>query len=460
MKDRFGFDWSRIGGTHFWSQPHLSRRVLFRHLPAAVGGYFLLPVRPMETAARAAGTPVSKARNCIFILMSGGPSHVDTFDLKTGSWTPAGFSPEDYSGVSFPRGIMPKIAEHMDSIALLRSVKSWAAVHEFARIWVQIGRNPLSGLAKIAPHIGSVISLELGPASPTRVMPAFLSLNTGSGPGEGYFAPEHAPFYVNPGGGGLGNTSHRDGPAAFDRRFDLLMKLDAEERSLAELGPASQQMTAFTLTARQLMYNADIDRIFTFAADERVRYGNTAFGNACITARNLLRARLGTRFVQISIGGWDNHTGIYTGAFNPANQNSLVRQFDNGFGALLADLKADGLLEETLVVAMGEFGRTVGSLNAQAGRDHFLQQSVLMAGAGIRGPKAIGATDEAGRVTTEPGWGRGRDIRAEDIAATIYSALGIDWTTVRRDDPLGRGFEYVPFAASQDLYGPVHEIWA
>ena len=460
MKDRFGFDWSSIRGTHFWNQPHLSRRVLFRHVTAALGGYFLMPVRPMETVAQAATTPVSKARNCIFILMSGGPSHVDTFDLKVGSWTPAGFSPESYNGVNFPRGIMPRIAEHMDSIALLRSVKSWAAVHEFARIWIQISRNPLSGLAKIAPHIGSVVSLELGPSSPARVLPAFLSLNTGSGPGEGYLAPEHAPFYVNPGGGGLGNTSHRDGPAAFDRRFDLLMKLDAEERSLAELGPGSRQMAAFTLTARQLMYNADVDRIFTFAADERVRYGNTGFGNACITARNLLRARLGTRFVQISIGGWDNHTGIYTGAFNPANQNSLIRQFDNGLGALLADLKAEGLLDETLVVAMGEFGRTIGGLNAAAGRDHYLQQAALMAGAGIRGPRAIGATDDAGRATTEPGWARGRDIRAEDLAATIYSALGIDWTTVRRDDPFGRGFEYVPFAASQDLYGPVHELWA
>jgi uncharacterized protein (DUF1501 family) len=112
------------------------------------------------------------------------------------------------------------------------------------------------------------------------------------------------------------------------------------------------------------------------------------------------------------------------------------------------------------VVAMGEFGRTTGPLNTQSGRDHFLQQSVLFAGAGIRGPKTIGATDDLGRITTEPGWERSRDIRAEDIEATIYSALGIDWTTVRRDDPLGRGYEYVPFAASQDLYGPIHELWA
>jgi hypothetical protein len=100
----------------------------------------------------------------------------------------------------------------------------------------------------------------------------------------------------------------------------------------------------------------------------------------------------------------------------------------------------------------------VGGLNRQNGRDHFLQQAALFAGAGIRGGRAVGATDPEGRNVADPGWQRGREVKAEDIEATIYSALGINWTTVRRDDPLGRGFEYVPFA-DRDLYGPVHELW-
>jgi uncharacterized protein (DUF1501 family) len=111
-----------------------------------------------------------------------------------------------------------------------------------------------------------------------------------------------------------------------------------------------------------------------------------------------------------------------------------------------------------LIVALGEFGRTVGGLNAQQGRDHYVQQSALLAGARIAGGRAIGATDKEGRFTTEPGWSRERDIRTEEFEATIYSALGIDWTKILRDDPTGRGFEYVPFA-SQDLYGPIHELW-
>lgn len=455
MKDRFGFDWSGIRGTQFWRRPRISRRAFFQHAGAGVGGYFLLPARPMETVARAAATPMGTAKNCIFVLMSGAPSHVDTFDLKEGSWTPAFLAPASYGDIRWPQGLMPRLAEQIDSIALVRSIKPWAAVHNLSQSWVQIGRNPLSGLSKIAPHIGSVVALELGPKSPDRTLPAFLSLNTGSGPGAGYFPPEFGPFYLSPGGGGMGNTTHRDGPAAYERRVAMLDALDAELRDSSELGAPPAEMLAFHLGARKLTYNPAVNAIFTFDQNERNRYGNTGFGNACITARNLLRANMGTRFIQITVGGWDHHVNIYQ---PNAGLQSLSRQFDNALAQLLADLRSDGLLDQTLVVALGEFGRTVGPLNVTNGRDHHLQQAALFAGAKIRGRRALGSTDELGRDTKEPGWGRDRDIRAEDIEATIYSALGIDWTTIRRDDPLGRGFEYVPFA-DRDLYGPIHELW-
>lgn len=459
MKDRFGIDWSNIPGTLFWRKPHLGRRMFFRHMAGAVGGYMLLPSRPGETIARGA-QPIGKAKNCIFILLSGGASHTDLFDLKTGAWTPPSFNPTWFDSLYWPQGLLPKTAEHMDSIAVVRSVRSWAAVHDLARNWIQIGRNPAASTSRIAPHIGSIASLELGPQDPGKILPTFMALNSGNNiPGPGYLAPEHAPFFVEANGAGLGNTTHPDGVAAFDRRYDLLLKLEAEERSANELGSGTREMMQFNQNARLLMYNATVDNSFRFAADERLRYGNTTFGNACLAARNLLRNKLGTRFIQISIGGWDNHSNIYQGPFNAANANSLARQFDAGLGALLTDLKQSGLLDETLVFCMGEFGRTVGAPNSTAGRDHFLQQAVLFAGAGIRGPKAIGATDDLGRATSEPGWSGGRDVRAEDIEATIYSALGIDWMTIRRDDPLGRGFEYVPLSGTQNFYAPLHELW-
>lgn len=454
MKDRFGFNWSGITGTWFWNNPHFSRRVFFRHMGAAVGGYYLLPRRPMETVAKAAATPVNTAKNCIFILMSGAPTHADTFDLKEGAWTPASFNPTSYGDLRWPQGLLPKLADQLDSIALVRSVKPWAAVHNLAQDWVQIGRNPTAALSKIAPHIGSIAALELSARSADRTLPAFLSLNGGNGRGAGYLPPDFGPFYVSPNGAGMANTTHRDGQAAYERRSNLLLALDSELRESAELGAAPAETFSFGDSARKLMYNPAVNAIFTFDQNERNRYGNTGFGNACITARNLMRANMGTRFVQITVGGWDMHANIYAAAALPA----LTRTFDNGLATLIADLKSDGLLDDTLIVAMGEFGRTVGPLNTGAGRDHHLQQSVLFAGGRVAGKRAIGSTDAVGRATAEPGWGRERDIRAEDIQATILSALGIDWTTIRRDDPLGRGFEYVPFA-DRDLYGPVHELW-
>jgi hypothetical protein len=456
-KDRFGKDWSKATRSRFWRAPHWSRRVFFKHMATAMSGYFLLPRNPLEGVAQAAATPINTAKNCIFVLLGGANSHVDTFDLKVGSWTPGYFNPTRYGDLLWPQGLMPKLGEQMDNIAVVRSVRAWATAHGVAQSWAQIVRNPISGLARIAPHIGSVVALELGGKLSDRTLPAFMALNTNSGgPAEGYFKPEYAPMYVSPGGGGLTGTRHPDGQPAFDRRYGLLMELDGAERSSPTLGTDIEDFASFNAAARKLMNNADVDRIFTFDQNARNAYGNTSFGNACLTARNLLRARMGTRFVQITFGGWDHHVNIYQ---PNTNIQSQTRALDNGLSQLMADLRADGLLNDTLIVVMGEFGRTVGPLNSQAGRDHHPQQAVLFAGARVTGRKAIGTTDEVGARVTEPGWAGSREVRAEDIGATIYSALGIDWTTIRRDDPFGRGFEYIPSADKGD-YRPVHELWS
>jgi hypothetical protein len=453
----FGPELDRQKGHWFWQSPHLTRRILFRHLASALGGYFLMPQRPGERIAHAAATPKKTARNVIFVRMAGGPSHVDTFDFKEGSWLTQGFNPTRYNGVLWPQGLLPQIAESMDQIALLRSVRSWAAVHEIASNWMQLGRNPVAPSSRFAPHIGSVVALELTDRS--KPLPAFFTLNANSGLGPGYLPPVNAPFFITPGGNGLSTASHPDGgQAGFERRYALLQEMDAETRASEMLGVKGAEVEQFNLAARQLIHNPDINRIFTFDAAERARYGNTGFGNACIAARNLLRNDVGTRFVQINVGGWDTHGSIYTTSLNPNNANSLGRQFDRALGTLLSDLKSEGMLGSTMVVAMGEFGRTIGGLNASAGRDHFLQQAVLIAGGGIRGGQALGETDALGSQTTEAGWDRDRPMRAEDIEATIYSALGIDWTTVRYDDPTGRGFYYVP-ESDKDSYGPIHKLW-
>src|SRR5262245_36469710 len=427
----------------------MRRRLFFRHIASAVGSYMLLPGRPAETVAKAAVITKSTAKNCIFFMLQGAPSHTDTFDLKPANGLPAAqFKPTRYNDVLFPQGLMPKIAEQLDEIALLRSVRAWAGVHGLMQNWVQVGRNPAAPLSKISPHIGSVVSLEL--TRKDAILPAFMALN-GNPPGSGFLPVAYGPFLLTA-GAGLPNTTHRDGAERFAIRTALLRDAERSAIPAAELGAGPDEIAEWKTRSQLLMYNSSVDRIFNLDADERIRYGATAFGAACLTARNLLRANLGTRFIQINLGSWDYHQNLY------AQLTPMAGQFDAGLGALLVDLKSAGLLDETLIVAQGEFGRTVGPLNRNNGRDHYLQQSVLFAGARIRGGRALGATDDLGADTVETGWRRDRYVRAEDIEATIYSALGIDWTTLRRDSRFGRGFEYVP-GAGDDLYAPVHELW-
>src|SRR2546423_2739617 len=169
-KNRFGAKVPASGGSQFWRRPQIGRRMFFRHVATALSGYVLLPTRPMETIARAAGSPIGTAKNCIFILLTGAPSHTDTFDLKEGPWTPSFMAPATFGDVRFPQGLMPKIADQLDSVAFLRNIRAWNTAHPLAQTWVQIGRNPVSGLAKIAPHIGSVVAMELGPTSADRTL--------------------------------------------------------------------------------------------------------------------------------------------------------------------------------------------------------------------------------------------------------------------------------------------------
>ena len=440
----------------FWERPALSRRQFFRILGTGISGYALYQAaRPLRLLGALPVTPVGTARNCIYILLAGAPSHIDTFDLKEGPWTPATFNPTSFGEIRFPQGLLPNVAEHLNELAIVRSSRAWALVHSLAQTWSQIGRNPASALGSISPNIGSVVALEkAAERRPGDILPGFLALNAGgSQVGAGYFPAAYAPFLVRPNAGGLTNTIHTDGKERWQSRMQGLHLVDDPLRTNpSALGDLALDMDDFYARASQLMYNDQVQTAFSFSQEERGAYGTTAFGDACLIASQVLRADLGTRFVQITLGGWDNHSNIYT-ALPP-----LAGTFDRGFAALLEGLRQNGMLEQTLVVVAGEFGRTVGPLNNQQGRDHFLQQSVVFAGGGVRG-KIIGSTNSTGAATAEPGWSRNRDVRPEDIEASIYSALEISWTPIRSDDPLGRGFEYVPFA-NYDIYGPVNELWA
>ncbi len=441
----------------FWRRPGLSRRQFFRIAGTGLAGYYFAPLGQIpEVMAQTQVQTRNTARFCIFILLAGAPSHVDTFDLKEGPWLPVDFAPTSYGDIRFPQGLMPMLATQLPRMAIVRSMRAWAVVHSLSQVWTQIGRNPAAVLGKIAPHIGSIVAIEKAAARrDDALLPTFVSLNPGGTQvGSGYLSSDFAPFGVAPNAGGLANTIHPDGQARFQTRWQLLHTLDNSLRVNSPYGRAAEDLESFSSQAQRLMYNPMVGRIFQLDPGDRIRYGSNSFGDACLVARSLVEFDQGTRFVQITFGGWDHHVNIY------ANSNLRLRgqQLDAGLGNLLSDLGQSGLLDSTLVVVVGEFGRTVGALNAASGRDHYFQQFALLAGAGITGGRVIGATDQIGSITTEPGWSRNRDVRPEDIEATIYSALGINWTTIRYDDPFGRGFEYVPFAKS-DIYGPINELW-
>lgn len=452
-----------------FDRPHLSRRQFFRSAAGGIGGYYLAERFAGGEIVRAAGAETQNtAKNVIFLFLQGAPSHVDTFDFKeTSGVTPADFAPETINGIRFPVGLMPNTAGVLDKVAIVRSGLSWALAHPLAQTWLQIGRNPTSALGRIAPHIGSVVAIEKGAERrPDQIFPTFIAFNPANTPGSGYFPQQYAPFKTRPNSAGLANTEHGAGQSRFSQRWELLSQMDAGLRGPdSPLGAEPQGMAKLYDGARDLMYNPTVSEAFSFTEEESARYGSTPFGNACLLAKKVLKADQGARFIQVTSNGWDHHQGIYdrqevNGQAAGRNLYAQCGELDPAYAALLTDLDADGLLDDTLVLLAGEFGRTVGSLSAgREGRDHYLQMFYALAGGGVQGGKIIGETNQTGAFTIEPGWSKFRDVRPEDIEATIYSALGIDWTTVRYDDPLGRGFYYVPLA-EEAVYAPVDELFA
>ena len=453
---------------HF-SRPHWTRRHFFQLVGTGVTGSILAAqAQGAETVAQAAATPVNKAKNVIFILLAGAPSHTDLFDFKfVKGTTPDASKPETLKpGVLWPTGILPKLGSAFGDLAVIRSLRSHALVHSLSQTWIQIGRNPAAALGDIAPNIGSIVAIEKDQSrSPTNVLPTFLALNSQNAVGSGYFETRYAPFQTSPSNTGLQNTTHTGGEALFNERWSTLHQLDDPLRINSPLGTAASDMNDFYQGAKGLMYNPLVSKAFSFTQADSLRYGSNSFGNSCLVARQALAANDGTRFVQITLGGWDMHQNIYGingDITRGTNIFTLGKVLDDGVSALMGDLKADGSFNDTLIVIVGEFGRTVGKVTAALGRDHFPQQFAVFAGGGVKGGRVIGATDDAGSYSVDPGWSggtvSGRDVWPEDIEATILSAVGIDWTKVRYDDPFKRGFEYTPQSVSVPAY-PVHELW-
>jgi len=439
-------------------QSIIDRRLFFKIAATGVAGYFSSPLQTMaQTVTTTPGATVfGTAKNCIFVLLAGGSSHMDTFDLRVGSWTPADFAPTTINGIDWPSGRLPSLASQLNAnrFSIVRSCQAVALVHSLLQNWNQIARNPANATGKIAPNIGSVVALEMEPQRKTgQKLPGFLSLNGGGSlAGSGYFSGKYAPFDVSPNANGLSNLNHPDGETTFTTRYNMLMAGDGQLRGApSPIGVPVDEMSEFYTSARTMMYDPIVNNAFRFSAADQTKYGNSSFGAACVTSRNVLQADLGVRYIQITLGGWDNHQNIYA---PNAGIYPSARQLDVGLGNLIADLtvipgsNGRSKLDETLIVVKGEFGRTTGNITGQLGRDHYFVHSAILAGGGVRGGRVIGKTTDDGKFVEVPGWSEERPVYAEDVTCTIYSALGIDYTKIRTDDPLGRGFEYIPSTGS------------
>lgn len=425
-------------------------------------GLFGLSLPEYLRAAKAAGPARSpQDLSCIFLFLAGGPSHFETFDPKPdapseirGPWNPIATNVPG----TFISEKMPLMARRMDKAAIIRSWQGRSGTHDTASQHVASGMYPPRG-GQYFPNFGCLVSAIYG--SRRRGTPPHFGLPVAARATNppAYLGPAHAAFdikgdplepgRVGSGGSKIGGLALP--PAQFGERWSLLTQLDNLDR-LAQGNDAS--LAAHDKFAGEAMavITSDAMRKAMDLEEEpfrlRERYGDNLYGRRVLLGRRLIEA--GARFVTINHavqgglfgdgstnGTWDNHGWLFDSMISfaspPASLTSDQRkvwycydgpgnlpQLDMSLSALLDDLDERGLLETTLVVAMGEFGRTP-RINKTAGRDHYPNAGcLLMAGAGIARGVVVGATDRNG---TSP---KTLPCRPEDVAGSIYHALGID----------------------------------
>lgn len=379
-----------------------------------------------EAAASDSGVEPGKT-NCIFIWTRGGTSHHDTTDPKPNAAAEVrgdfGVIDTALPGVQFTDQ-MPNFARELNRYTVMRNLNPRNGSHSTADAIMMSGWkfNP----AITYPCYGSVVSKELGPRN---ALPSFIQLGTNvdqrfNGGLAGYLGMQHNAFVV-PGDPSSDKFTVRDvslpnglTAARLDRRRQALLKIDTLQRELDERPDALQATDAYYENAFSMITSAATKTAFDLSQEDqktRDAYGKHNLGQSCLLARRLIEA--GCRFVTVTSGGWDTHRDNFNGL------KKLLPPLDQAWPALLADLEDRGLLESTFVFWLTDFGRTP-VINSAAGRDHWSTASVAtFAGAGVPGGQVLGKTDETGARPV------GQEFYPEDIAATVYSKLGIPLDT-------------------------------
>jgi hypothetical protein len=402
----------------------LSRRDFLRVGAVAPFGLSLAKLLAMEKAQAASEQGVLKprAKSVILVYLGGGISHHDTFDLKPDAVEEIRGKykgiPTNVTGLHISE-LLPKMAKTMDKVCLVRSGSHENDHHETATNWVLSGRfgSPFGDF----PAMGAVVAHEKGFSG---VLPPYVAIPknpsfTWELGKSAYLGGRYESFKAgdpNQKGYKVRDLSYAEAisPKEMERRRSLLQAVD----TLAAHIKGNDQIATydeFQGRAADIVLSSDAQSAFDLDKEsEKLRddYGRTTFGQSCLLARRLVER--GVRFVTINNGGWDHHAKIWEGL------EKKVPDFDQGFSRLIHDLDERGLLQETLVLAMGEFGRTP-KVNKDNGRDHWGQAaSLIFAGAGVSRGKVLGATDKNGAFVTD------HAVRPADVCATVYEALGIN----------------------------------
>src|SRR3954468_3100166 len=356
----------------------------------------------------AAAEAAKRGKRCILLWANGGASQIDTFDMKPGRPTAGPFRPQP----SRVPGILvceylPKMAAMADRLAIVRSMRTQSpdhpdGIYHMHTCYKQSERTP-------HPELGAVVAKYLG--APGADLPTFVRMGPTGNAGAGYLGPKYEPFSLDRNGRLPYFTNSYLTPEADQRRADLLRAVEKEFAPDHPADPYESHRLAKERAYRLLRARPvfDIAKDWEKAKD---RYGHTEFGLGCLMARRLVEA--GVPFVEVGQDNYDSH------ADNFVCHKANMRVLDPAWSGLLADLDERGLLKDTLVVWMGEVGRTP-QINNRAGRDHFVRAwTIVLAGGGIRGGQVYGSTDADGKDVKD------KPVSEGDLFATIYTALGID----------------------------------
>lgn len=438
----------------------------------SLGGYGLLGAFADQTGLipklRAAGraNPRGGARFVVLIELAGAISHLDTFDFKESKGTPKDLDVRPVrNDLHLSHRLFPELSKQMDKIAIVRSMKSHEVVHFRGQYYTQAGRPLNPAQAAEIPSVGSVIAYELeAQRRESDTFPTYLGCNldtAGCGAlSTGFLNPRHSVVDINLKNGTGASAMDAEAAKLLEERYRLLAELDQAARVSRDGRDRSLgAFRDFQSSAYRILGDARWPKAFQMGAEEKARYGDNTVGLGCLLARNLIQADAGTRYIHVTHPDWDHHQKIFDHS-RPSNHYVRCNEFDKAMANLLTDLSATPsprlpgktLLDETMVVMATEFGRTPGALNGVQGRHHYnLCYLSLFAGAGVKGGRIIGKTDADGAKVLEAGWKYKIQPKTENVYATIYSVLGIDWKKEITNTPSKRAYRYVDMLGATEF---------